>query len=182
MAITKNKKVYIEYTLKNSDGEILDSSTDAEPLEYIHGKGQLIPGLEAALEGKTEGETLSVEVKAADAYGEHNKELIYDIPRAKFEDAELKVGMQFEATSPDGSHIVTILDIGDDTVSVDTNHPLAGVDLFFDVKVISITDPDLGELISHSGCGGCTGCGSSYYEDDYYDDEDSGCGGCCGCH
>ena len=94
MTISKDKKVSIKYILKDAEGEIIDSSEDTEPLEYIHGNGHLIPGLEAALEGKSAGEKLSVAVAPEDAYGEREEELVFPVPRSNFDGTEIEVGMQ----------------------------------------------------------------------------------------
>ena len=82
MTISKDKMVSIEYTLKNAAGEVIDSSQDAGPLDYIHGRGELITGLESALEGKTAGDAFAVEIEAADAYGEKSPEMIFDVPKS----------------------------------------------------------------------------------------------------
>lgn len=183
MTISKDKMVSIEYTLKNSAGEIIDSSQDAGPLDYIHGRGDLIAGLEAALEGKVAGDAFAVEIEAADAYGERNEEAVFDVPKSQFDGADIEVGMQFEASSPDGSHIVTVVEITDEAVKVDANHPLAGEKLFFDIKVVEVREATAEELAG-GGCGCGCGCGD---DDDYYDEGGGGCGGgcsgCgCGCH
>ena len=175
MTISKDTKVSIEYTLKNAEGEILDTSKDAGPLDYIQGNGQLIPGLEVALEGKSAGDTLTVTVNAADAYGEKSEELIFPVPKANFDGADIEVGMQFEAASPEGTHVVTVVKIEDDTVTVDANHPLAGVDLYFDVKILSVLEATEEELATLSN--GC-GCGCSCDDEE---DDDCGCGGGCSC-
>lgn len=183
MTISKDKMVSIEYTLKNSAGEIIDSSQDAGPLDYIHGRGDLIAGLEAALEGKVAGDAFAVEIEAADAYGERNEEAVFDVPKSQFDGADIEVGMQFEASSPEGSHIVTVVKITDENVTVDANHPLAGEKLFFDIKVVEVREATAEELAG-GGCGCGCGCGD---DDDYYDEGGGGCGGgcsgCgCGCH
>ncbi len=179
MTITSNKVVAIDYTLKNSEGEIIDSSTGSTPLEYIHGRGSLITGLERELEGKQAGDEFSVVIEPADAYGERNEELIFEVPRSQFEEGTvIEEGMQFEAAAPEGSRIVTVIKTGTDSVTIDANHPLAGEKLFFDIKIIDVrdaTDEELAGNPADCGCGGgCGGgCGS-----------DTGCGsgGCCGCH
>jgi len=173
MKIAKNTIASIEYTLKDKDGTVLDTSEGKMPLEYMHGQGMLIPGLEKELEGKDEGAKLSVEVAPKDAYGEYSEEMLFDVPRTQFEaGTEIKVGMQFEAGGPQGSQIVTIKEVGDETVKIDANHALAGKTLFFDVEVKTVreaTEEEIGMLTkaaSHScesgGCGDgcCGGCDS----------------------
>lgn len=177
MTISKDKKVSIKYILKDAEGEIIDSSEDTEPLEYIHGNGHLIPGLEAALEGKSAGEKLSVAVAPEDAYGEREEELVFPVPRSNFDGTEIEVGMQFEAASPEGSHVVTVVEVDDENVTVDANHPLAGETLYFDVEIVDVREatPEELEALNQPSCG--CGCGG---DDD--DDCDCGSGGCgCGC-
>ena len=148
MQIAANKAVSIEYTLTNADGEVLDSSDGGAPLVYLHGAGNIIPGLEKALEGKQEGDALNVTVEPAEAYGEFNAELIAVLGRNMLEGVdELEVGMQFHASGPDGSmQIVTIKAVEDDEVTVDGNHPLAGEQLTFDVKVLEIREATEDEM------------------------------------
>ena len=175
MQITKNSLVTLEYTLKDENGEILDSSVEMGPLEYIHGFGMIVPGLETALTGRNVGEELSVTVAPKDAYGEFDENLIFKVERKQFPaDVKVEVGMEFETDGPHG-RAVRVIEVGDDLVTIDANHPLAGETLHFDIKVVSsrmATDEEIAELFSHScGCG----CGDS--------DEDScGCSGCSGCH
>lgn len=148
MLIAANKAVSIDYTLKNDAGEILDSSQGGAPLVYLHGAGNIIGGLEKALEGKSVGDELNVSVEPADAYGEYSAELVANLNRSMFEGVdELEVGMQFHASGPDGSmQIVTIRDIDGDDVTVDGNHPLAGQRLNFEVKVVDIRDASAEEV------------------------------------
>ena len=126
----------------------MDSSDVGAPLVYLHGAGNIIPGLEKALEGKQEGDALNVTVEPAEAYGEFNAELIAVLGRNMFEGVdELEVGMQFHASGPDGSmQIVTIKAVEDDEVTVDGNHPLAGEQLTFDVKVLEIREATEDEM------------------------------------
>lgn len=160
MIITKDKIVSIEYTLKDKDGEVLDSSEDLGVLEYLHGYENLIPGLEKELEGKKEGDIFSVTVEPSVGYGEFSQELIVDIPRANFDEgAPIEVGMQFEAGSADGSRIVKVTKVEGDTVTIDANHELAGKTLFFDVTVSTVRDATEDEIKSGITGGGC-GCGS----------------------
>eukprot|EP01132_Coremiostelium_polycephalum_P018859 gene18858-22458_t len=134
MPIAANKAVSIDYTLTNDAGEVIDSSAGGAPLVYLQGAGNIIPGLEKALEGK--------EVEPEDAYGEYAAELVSTLSRSMFEGVdELEVGMQFHASAPDGQmQIVTIRDLDGDDVTVDGNHPLAGQRLNFQVKIVAIRD------------------------------------------
>lgn len=140
MQIADNAVVAIDYTLRNDEGEILDSSDGAQPLAYLHGAANIIPGLEQALAGKRAGDELEVSVEPEDAYGEYTLELVATLNRSMFEGIdELQVGMQFHASAPDGGmQVVTIRDIDGEQVTVDGNHPLAGQRLNFKVKVISV--------------------------------------------
>ena len=132
--------VAIDYTLSNDAGEVIDSSAGAEPLVYLHGAGNIIAGLEKALAGKAVGDELDVSIEPEDAYGEYSAELITNLGREMFEGVDqLEVGMQFHASAPDGGmQIVTIRDIDGDQVTIDGNHPLAGQQLNFKVKVVSV--------------------------------------------
>ncbi|WP_426209420.1 FKBP-type peptidyl-prolyl cis-trans isomerase [Pseudomonas sp. TWR2-1-1] len=142
MTIAANKAVSIEYTLTNDDGDVIDSSTGGAPLVYLQGAGNIIPGLEKALEGKAVGEELTVTVEPEDAYGEYSAELVSTLSASMFEGVDqLEVGMQFHASAPDGQmQIVTIRDLDGDDVTVDGNHPLAGQRLTFKVKVVAVRD------------------------------------------
>jgi len=153
----------IEYTVKNSKGEVVDSNKGQAPLEFIAGKGQIIPGLEKEIEGMEVGEEKVVTVKAEDAYGERNEEWVETLPKEQFEGIELQKGMTLYGQSPDGQTIaVTVKDFDDKTVTIDYNHPLAGEDLTFDVKVVTKRDATIEELAAQNGghsCGCDSGCG-----------------------
>ena len=140
MLIANQHVVSIDYTLSNDAGEVLDSSNGAEPLVYLHGAGNIIAGLENALTGKQVNDELEVSIEPEDAYGEYSAELITTLGREMFEGVdELQVGMQFHASAPDGGmQIVTIREIDGDDVIIDGNHPLAGQQLNFKVKVVDI--------------------------------------------
>ena len=142
MTIAANKAVSIEYTLTNDDGDVIDSSTGGAPLVYLQGAGNIIPGLEKALEGKAVGDELEISVEPEDAYGEYSAELVSTLSSSMFEGVDqLEVGMQFHASAPDGQmQIVTIRDLDGDDVTVDGNHPLAGQRLNFKVKVVAVRD------------------------------------------
>ncbi|TVP88204.1 MAG: peptidylprolyl isomerase [Pseudomonadaceae bacterium] len=148
MQVTANKAVSIDYTLSNDAGDVLDSSNGGAPLVYLHGAGNIIPGLEKALEGKQEGDEVKVSVEPAEAYGEFNGELVAVLGRHMFEGVDtLEEGMQFHASGPDGSmQIVTIKAVEGDEVTVDGNHPLAGQRLNFEVKVINVRDANEEEI------------------------------------
>jgi len=136
MKIEKNKVVTIDYTLTDNDGKVIDSSQGREPLTYLHGTGALIPGLENELEGKGAGDKLKVAIKPENGYGVRNEALLQQIPRSNFGHVEdLQVGMQFQANTEQGAVLITIITVEEETVTVDGNHPLAGVELNFDVEI-----------------------------------------------
>ena len=148
----------MHYTLTNPAGEVIDSSQGKAPLAYLHGHGNIIPGLEKQLEGKVVGDKLKAEVPAAEGYGEHNPQRVISATRSQFpEEADLTVGMQFQAQTQDGPIIAKITGIEGDTITVDTNHPLAGVDLTFAVEIMEIreaTDEEIDHGHVHTGHGG----------------------------
>lgn len=147
MKIAHQKVVSIHYTLTDDGGTILDSSDGREPLSYIHGMGNIIPGLEAQLIGKSSGDTLKATVAPADAYGEVDAQQVIQVSRSQFEGVQdLAVGMQFTASGPQGHQMVTIVKIENDLVTVDGNHPLAGKTLHFDVRVVDVRDATADEL------------------------------------
>ncbi len=147
MQIQKNKVVSINYTLRDDDGNILDSSEGRQPLSYIQGLGNIIPGLESSLEMKTPGESIKVSIPPVDAYGEFDEDQVINVPRSQFSGVQdLQPGMQFTASGPHGDQLVTITKIVNDTVTVDGNHPLAGMTLHFDVSIIDVRDATVDEL------------------------------------
>ena len=147
MTIAANKVVTLHYTLTDDEGTVIDKSDDGSFL-YLHGASNIIPGLENALTGKAAGEELKVTVPPAEAYGERDDARKESVPREMFpEDTEIEAGMQFHAEGPEGQMVVvTVMDVTDETVTVDGNHPLAGVQLNFDVKIIDIRDASAEEL------------------------------------
>jgi FKBP-type peptidyl-prolyl cis-trans isomerase SlyD len=147
MQISKHKVVSIDYTLTDVKGEVLDSSTQDHPLQFIQGMGSLIPGLEKALEGKVAGDKIKASIPAKDAYGARDESLLQTIPKENFEEIpDLKVGMELEAESDDGVRVITIVAIEGDSVQVDGNHPLAGMDLNFDVTIMGVREATKDEL------------------------------------
>jgi FKBP-type peptidyl-prolyl cis-trans isomerase SlyD len=139
MQIAKDAVVTMHYTLKNDAGETIDSSAGGDPLAYMQGNGNLIPGLEKALEGKTVGDKVSVKVAPSEGYGEFDKSLVQQVPRRSFKGiANVQVGMQFQVQSPQGPRAVTVTHVVGDMVTVDGNHPLAGQNLNFDVEITDV--------------------------------------------
>jgi FKBP-type peptidyl-prolyl cis-trans isomerase SlyD len=147
MKIAHEKVVSIHYTLTNSDGTVLDSSSGGHPLAYLHGFGNIIPGLENALEGKATGDKLEVTVEPEQGYGARDERLVQAVPRSAFKGVdELAPGMQFQAQGPQGTRLVVVTEVAEDVVTVDANHPLAGQTLHFDVEVSEVRDATAEEL------------------------------------
>ncbi|WP_029407656.1 peptidylprolyl isomerase [Thiomicrorhabdus sp. Milos-T2] len=157
MKIENDKVVQIKYTLTDAQGNLLDASGD-EPLAYLHGNHNLIPGLEAELSNKQAGDKFVVTIPAEEAYGEKQNHLIQDgVPKEMFQGVDnIEVGMRFEAQSEQGFHSVVITEINDETVTVDGNHEMAGMDLTFDIEVIDVRDATE-EEISHGHAHGTGG-------------------------
>jgi FKBP-type peptidyl-prolyl cis-trans isomerase SlyD len=147
MAIAENKVITLHYTLTDDAGTVIDQSTDGSFL-YLHGASNIIPGLENALTGKSAGDELKVTVEPEEGYGLRDDSRVESVPREMFpEDSDIKVGSQFHAEGPEGQMItVTVAGVEDDTVTIDGNHPLAGVQLNFDVKVVEVRDASAEEL------------------------------------
>lgn len=147
MKIEKNKVVAIHYTLKDQDGNTLDSSEGKTPLPYIQGIGQLIPGLESQLEGKVKGDQLQAQVEPGDAYGEYREDMVFEVNKDGFRgEEELQTGMQVEVELDEGKSVAVVSKIEGDKVWLDLNHPLAGQKLFFDVEVMEVREATPEEL------------------------------------
>ncbi|MCW8919531.1 MAG: peptidylprolyl isomerase [Gammaproteobacteria bacterium] len=147
MQISANMVVSIDYTLTDDQGTVIDSSEGRDPLAYIQGVGNIIPGLERALEGKAKGDSLKVTIPPKDGYGERSDELTQQVPKHLFEgDTEIEAGMQFQTMSEHGPQVVTVVAVDDEHVTVDANHPLAGENLNFDVTVVDIRPASEEEL------------------------------------
>ncbi len=148
MQIAVNSVVTIEYTLTDDAGNVIDSSKGGDPLAYIHGIGNIIPGLEAALEGKRAGDALKVAVAPAEGYGERDDSMMQAVPRQMFENPdEIQAGMQFHTMTEDGhTMVVTVVEITPETITVDANHPLAGQNLNFDVTIVEVREATAEEL------------------------------------
>ena len=139
MQIEKNRVVTLNYTLRDEQGTVIDSSSGRAPLAYLHGKGNILPGLEEALAGKAEGDALDVTVAPERGYGPRDERLVQIVPRAKFGEVEgLAAGMQVRVHGQQGARIVTVVRVDRDFVTVDGNHPLAGRTLHFSVEVTGV--------------------------------------------
>ena len=139
MQVADNTAVSIHYTLTNDEGEVLDSSIGDDALVFLQGSGNIISGLEKAMVGKVAGDKFNVRIAAEEAYGELMDDMIQVISRDMFEGVDdIEVGMQFHADVSFGSGVVTVVSIDEENVTIDGNHPLAGVALTFDVEVIDV--------------------------------------------
>lgn len=171
MSIADNKVASIHYTLKNADGETLDSSEGQEPLTYLHGFQNLVPGLEKELTGKQVGDKLSVVVSPEDGYGEKDTSMIQELPRDSFGGIDtIEVGMEFHAQTQNGMQVVEVIDVDGDKIVIDGNHPLAGMPLHFDVEVTEIRDATEEEL-THGHVHGAEGCGHDHAEEEHVHSE-----------
>jgi FKBP-type peptidyl-prolyl cis-trans isomerase SlyD len=146
MQIEDQKVVSIDYTLTDSEGQVLDSSKGREPLAYLHGAGNIIPGLEKALTGKSAGDALQAKISPEDAYGAKDPQMVQAVPRERFPAKDISVGMQFQAQGGGQARVVTVVDVDPQNVTIDANHPLAGQTLNFDVKVVDVRDATQEEL------------------------------------
>jgi FKBP-type peptidyl-prolyl cis-trans isomerase SlyD len=157
MQIADNTVVSLDYTLKDDQGVTLDTSSNGE-FVYLHGAQNIIAGLENALTGKTTGDEISVSVSPEEAYGERNDVMVQVVPQDMFEAGQtIEVGMQFHAESPEGDMItVTVTEVEGENVTVDGNHPLAGLNLNFDVKIVDVR-PATEEEIAHGHVHGAGG-------------------------
>jgi len=191
MIVENNKVVTITYKASSREGKVLESSDYSGNLDYIHGQGFLVPGMEKALEGKKAGDKIDEMLKAADAFGVYEDAMIFGINRADFavSDEELKVGLEFQAEIKGDVRFCRVDKIEGDKVIINANHPYAGMDIRFEAEILGIREPSPEELDhghvhsgGHSHGGGC--CGE---EKGGPHGHGSGCGGhgegsCCGGH
>lgn len=195
MKVAKDLVVSLAYQVRTEDGVLVDESPASAPLDYLHGRGALISGLESALDGRVAGDVFDVDVGANDAYGQYDENLVQRVPKDVFVGVdELEVGMRFLADTDMGPVPVEITGIEGDEVIVDGNHMLAGQNLKFHVEVIGVREATAEELEHghvHGEEGGCCGghdhgeeggcCGGGHGHDHDHGHE-HGEGGCCGCH
>ena len=157
MNISENSVASIHYTLTDGEGKVIDTSEGQEPLAYLHGAGNIIPGLEKALLGKVVGDKFTVSIPAAEAYGVRDDSMVQELPSNMFSGIDnIEVGMEFHAETEHGLQVVTVTKVEGDNVTIDGNHPLAGVDLNFDVEIIEVraaTEDELNHGHAH-GAGG----------------------------
>jgi FKBP-type peptidyl-prolyl cis-trans isomerase SlyD len=140
MEIGANKAVTIHYTLRDDAGKVLDSSEGREPLTYLHGAGNIVPGLEAALAGKKAGDDIRVKLTPAEGYGERDETNVRNLPRRKLPEGKIAPGMQLSLATDAGRTVAIVTAVIGDYVTVDANHPLAGKTLHFEVTVVDVKD------------------------------------------
>lgn len=141
MKIAQNRVVQMHYKLTDEEGRTIDTSEGRDPLAYIQGIGNVIPGLEDALEGKSKGDKLEVTIAPEDGYGNRNEEMVQTVPKSGFKaegDEQLIAGMQVQIETNNGPSIAMVTKIEDENVFLDLNHPLAGVTLNFDIEVVDV--------------------------------------------
>ncbi|MGH8460325.1 MAG: peptidylprolyl isomerase [Stenotrophobium sp.] len=147
MQIANQRVVLFHYTLTDDRGEVIDSSSGSEPLAYLHGGGNIVPGLEQALEGKKAGDKLQVKVSPEQGYGVRDESLVQQVPRRAFQGvADVQPGMSFRADGPQGPVSVTVTKVQGDMVTIDSNHALAGETLNFDVEITEVREATEEEL------------------------------------
>ncbi|MCX8958901.1 peptidylprolyl isomerase [Erwinia psidii] len=181
MKVAKDLVVSLAYQVRTEDGVLVDESTVSAPLDYLHGHGSLIAGLEKALENHEAGDKFEVNIAADDAYGQYDDNLVQRVPKDVFMGVdELQVGMRFLAETDQGQVPVEITEVEDDHVVVDGNHMLAGQNLSFNVEVMAIREATPEEL-AHGHVHG-----EHDHHHDHDHDHDHGQGGCgtggCGCN
>ncbi len=168
MQIEKNKVVTFDYTVTDENGGMIESSHGDEPLSYLHGAGGIAPGLESAMEGKVEGDSFAITLRPEEGFGERDEELVHTLSRDELAElGEIEIGMQLHAEDESGIRILTVSKIEDDEIILDENHPLAGMTVKFDVKVVDVRDAS-DEEKEHGhphvqGCGGGCDCGCSHH-------------------
>lgn len=156
MNISKNKVVHFKYKLTDTNGDLIDETQGDDTFPYLHGFQNIVPGLENELEGLKKGDKKNVKVLAAMAYGDYDAESVFQVPVENFpKDIKLEPGMQFDSDGPEGPLSVTVTEVNDKMVTVDANHPLAGVDLIFDVEITDVREATTQEIahghVHHGG-------------------------------
>lgn len=147
MKVAENSVVVIDYKLTDNDGEVIDSSEGAGPLAYLHGMGNIITGLEEALLGKEAGDVVQASIEPAKGYGERQEDMKQEVPRELFSGIDnIELGMQFQSETEQGPVMVTVVAVEEEMVTVDGNHPLAGVHLNFDVTIREVREASEEEL------------------------------------
>jgi len=149
MKIIEQKVVSITMIVKNAEGEIVDQASEQDPLVYLHGHNNLFPALEEELEGKQMGDKVSLTLTPETGYGERDESLVSELPSSQFQGVDtIEAGMMFQADSPQGPVMLTVIGVDGDSIKVDANHPMAGQTLSFEIEVKDIRDATA-EEISH---------------------------------
>lgn len=170
MVIEKDKMVSLTYTLRESDkeGRVIEQVEETNPLQFLFGAGQMLPNFESNLQGKKDGDSFEFGLESANAYGDKRDELVVDIPRSvfevdgKFDEETCKVGNQVPMADAQGRRLMGIvIEIKDEAVAMDFNHPMAGVDLHFTGDIREVRDASADEINMYYGGGSCSTCGSS---------------------
>jgi len=146
MQIGAKTAVTFHYKLRDDEGTELDSSEGAEPLTYLHGEGNIVPGLEKALEGKQPGDEVKVKVSPEEGYGVRDEGNIQNVPRRKLPEGKIQPGMRVRLQTNQGQIVALVTAVKGDYVTIDANHPLAGMNLHFDVKVVEVREATAEEL------------------------------------
>ena len=177
MTIEQDQIVAIEYAA-SANGEVIDSNMGAQPLHFMFGRGQMMPGLESRIAGMNTGDSAELHIPAAEAYGEHNPEAFQNVPKEHLAHLEIEVGMVLQGQDNNGSPVmVTVKEIHDEHVIMDHNHPLAGQNVDFNVTIKDIRNPTEDELSSG------VAAENQQHVHDHSPNEGGGCGGgSCGCH
>ena len=146
--IKKGSVVNLNYVLTNEEGSVMDQSSEDQPFFYLHGFGNIIPGLENGLEGLSVGTKKDIQVQPNDGYGTRNDDLIMKVPKTQFpSDVEIEVGMQFQSQNQNGQPVVfEVIELSDSEITVDGNHPMAGKTLNFNIEVLTIREATKDEL------------------------------------
>jgi FKBP-type peptidyl-prolyl cis-trans isomerase SlyD len=140
MQIGADKAVTIHYTLRDDAGQTLDSSDGRDPLTYLHGTGNIVPGLEKALDGKQAGDEIKVTLTPDQGYGARDESNVRNVPLRKLPDGKIEPGMRLRVQTPDGYLLALVTAVRGDYATLDANHPLAGMTLHFEVKVVEVRD------------------------------------------
>ncbi|SIT07415.1 FKBP-type peptidyl-prolyl cis-trans isomerase [Neptunomonas antarctica] len=148
MQITDSAVVYFHYALINDQGEVLDGTKGGDPIPYLHGCHNIVPGLEKAMDGRSADDHFRITLTPLEAYGERDEDKVYDVERQLFANMpELSEGLMFHMTNESGEdELVSVVEIHDDLVTVDANHPYAGESLTFDVEIVSIRNATPAEM------------------------------------
>ena len=193
LEVRKNSMVTLTYNLHIDDenGEMVEQATEVNPLQFLFGAGLMLPKFELQLEGKSEGEPFTISLNSRDAYGEFNEDAIVDLPKqvflvnGEFDEELIKVGGMVPMMSSSGQRLNgQVIEVSEDSVKMDFNHPLAGEDLFFAGTVIGVreaTEEEINKILKGGGCGCGGGCNSGCDDESCGTGDQDGCGCGCGC-